>query len=188
MFMSSKIKENWPDEVKTILNKLTLEDTTKIVDFVNTSYLAGFFDGEGGFIYAPIVTPTVVSQDIECLQLYLEKYGGCIGLQTKKGKRVITPLGMDGEKVPVYMNANRNIYYWRLTGGMTKRKYRSFVEKTNFIISLLPLQHNPSKIDQSIKALLDLKWSSRIRWENLIPKDVVIDEKYVDMDVGNWFR
>lgn len=84
------IPENWPLDIITILSKLTPEDCGKIVDFINLSYQAGFFDGEGSFLFRQkkgggVATPYVGSQDIECLQLYLNRHGGRIGLQAEAG-------------------------------------------------------------------------------------------------------
>lgn len=163
------VPKNWPQEIKTILNILPPGYRSKIVDFINLSYQAGFFDGEGTFQFRNAVVPVIFNQDIECLQLFKNRHGGHIGLQFKKGSKM--PVYMDGEKVPnVFLNINKDTHAWTMTGRLKGPKSRSYVDKTNFLISILPLQHSQVKIKSTIRAILDLKWSSRTRWEHLIPQ------------------
>ncbi len=193
------IPKNWPREIKTILNTLSPDYRSKIVDFINLSHQAGFFDGEGTFQWVTVI-PQITSQNIECLQLFKDRHGGHISLQHKKGKRLA--VYVNGKKVSgAYMNVNKDCYVWTMTGRIKGRQSRSYVDKTNFLLSILPLQHNQSKIKDTIKALLVLGWSSRERWEHLIPKindpndfvssDDITIRKMLDSgmeDVREWFE
>ena len=97
------VPNNWPPEIRNILDTLSPEYRAEIIDFLNLSYQAGFFDGEGsvGRSGGGFVTPVVVSQDIECLQLYLSRHGGRIGLQVKKGAH--KNVYMDEKKFQVFL-------------------------------------------------------------------------------------
>ncbi len=168
------IPENWPPEIKDILNTLPLECRANIIDFINLSYQAGFFDGEGSIIRPKgVVTPRINSQEIECLQLYRIRHGGSIALMAEAGTPVYAIV--DGERI-LHTKYNRDTYYWIMVGRRSGPGTRSYVDKTNFLLSILPLQHNRSKIRDTIRGLLDLKWSSRERWEHLIPE--VIEAPY----------
>lgn len=178
------IPGNWPPEIKNILNILPLEYRTKITDFINLSYQAGFFDGEGTFLFHPnTIVPRIGSQDIECLLLYLRRHGGRIGLMGKAGTPVYA--SVDGKRIITY-KYNRDMYYWDMTGRIRGKTSRSYVDKTKFLLSILPLQHNKSKIRDTVRTLLDLGWSSRARWEHLIP-EVIVDLDDIkssdDMDI-----
>lgn len=179
------VPENWPNEIKQILNKLTEEDRGIIVDHMTRSYMAGYFDGEGGFqIQYGGAVPCIGSQDIECLQLYLDRYGGHIGLGHEKGKKL--PIYVDGEKVPgAYTKINRDCYRWTMTDKRRGRSSRGYILKTEFLLEVLPYQHNQSKITQSIEAIIALGWSARARWEHLVPKDVdvcLLEDNRIDVD------
>lgn len=80
---------------------------------------------------------------------------------------------------------SRDMYQWTMTGKIRGSRGRGYVEKTDFLLSMLPLQHNQSKIKDTIKALLTLRWSSRARWEHLIPKDIEVslpEDNRIDVD------
>jgi len=156
--------EHWPDDIKSVLDKLTEEDKAIIVDHMIRSYMAGYFDGEGSVqVQKSNTVPSVGSQDMECLMLFQKKYGGNIVLQYEKGA--------ESSKGII---VNKDCYIWTMTSRHRGPGGRGYVEKTEFLLKLLPYQHNLSKIDQSIRAIVALGWSARVRWEHLIPKDVDI--------------
>lgn len=176
------IPKNWPPEIREILDTLDPEQRAKIVDFINLSWQAGFFDGEGSLLMHRANIPIVVSQDIECLQEYLNRHKGHISLQSKAGTP--TYRNINGKKI-IVSKTTRDTHQWTMTGKIKGPKSRSYIDKTKFLISILPLQHNQTKIEQVITTLLKLKWSGRERWEHLIPKiienpsDITVDDKTI---------
>jgi len=83
------------------------------------------------------------------------------------------------------MNMSRDCYSWTMTDRRRGWGGSDRMLKTKFLLEMLPYQHNQSKINQSIMAIVALGWSARVRWEHLIPKDVDVclpEDSRIDVD------
>ena len=103
--------------------------------------------------------------------MYLEEYGGRIVLSKRAGD-INNKLGIIN---------NRDFFTWNLSD---RRKgdssySHSHIYKTQFLLDILPLQHNPSKIKQVLQALTDLRWSNRDRYNTLIPKEHIQKDLFI---------